>query len=585
MKPRTHLMIALAVMLVAVGYYLLREQAAAGGFGFPLERAWLHAQLARNLVLGNGFGITPGTTVSASTGPLWTLLAATGYLISGDPVFASKVAGVLLIGVSVFFVYNLVRAISNDRREALFAAVVTASLPKLTWAGMAGVESSLAVALVLGGVVAHVLYNRPRDRRQYLSTVLFALAAMARPECAIFFVVAMIDRVLADTLIRWRELAGWEWLVPVLVHVALFVGVLAPLLYFNERNGLGLFPNTLYAHVFRSRSGLLAAVALRDWGEFLRSLTVRPFDYAVSLLSVSLRDNPPLFILGSFGFLRLIFSDPYGPGARYRSFIVPLSVVVFPLAMGAFAPFARPEAEGGTYVASVAPFVLVLGTVGLYGAAKYAAGIFGEARRMGRPAEMVIERGLVWLFMLLALAAQARSLWYSGRIYGREVAVVERTEVALGKWIDMNLPQDALLAVDGGGAIAYFSNRPVLDTSGAASPEMLRAIRRGEPFEATVFRVLRAVEPDYAVFRPDRYPDVVAKSPLFDEIMRAGAGTGLASGFRELAIYRLEWELYDEPESGARGSEGHRDGGPSGGHVRSLEPPAPADSSSVREGM
>jgi len=568
-------------MVVAVGFFVLREHATAGGFGFPLGRAWLHAQMGRNLVLGNGFGVNPGTTVSSSTGPLWTLIAATGYLISGDPIVAGKVAGILLLGVCVFFVYTLVRAISNDRREALFAAAITASLPKLVWAGVAGVESILATALVLGGIVAHVLYNRPHDRRQYLSTILLALATMARPECAVFFWVAMIDRALADTLIRWRELAGREWLVPVLTHIALFVGVLAPMLYFNERSGLGVFPTTLYANVFSSRTGLLAAVALRDWGEFFRSLTVRPFDYAVSLLAASLRDNPPLFILGSFGFFRLIFSDPYASGARYRSFILPLSVVVFPLALGAFAPFASPVAEGGTYVVSVAPLALILGTVGLYGAAKYAAGIFGEARRMGRPAEMVIERSLVWLFMLLALATQARSLWFSGRMYGCEVAAIEQTEVALGKWIDMNLPPGSRVAVDGVGAVAYFADRPILDTTGAASPEVLRAVRRGEPPEATILRVLRAEEPDYAVLVPGRYPDLVTKHSLFERVLYLGASVGPGGDARELELYELRWDRYSDPDVGGRIGGNHTGDGSGGTDDRS---PQPSGAPSTGEG-
>lgn len=554
MRTRTHILIALAVMFLAVCYFLASERSTAGTYGFPLDDSWIHAQFARNLALGNGFSYNPGVPVSGSTAPLWTLLTAAGYLVTGDPVLTGKLIGVLFLALTVFFVYTLVRAISNDPREALFAAVMTGALPRLVWASLSGMEVTLAVMLSLAGVVAHVLYGHSNDRRQYFSTLLFGLAALARPECTVFFAAAMIDRVLAATLIRWKEVAARSWFVPVLIHVCLFFVVIAPFLIFSRKFGIGFLPNTAYAKALLWNRGLIAALATGSRVELLRSFTTNPFDYYMSFLHEALRNNPVLFLLTGFGFLRLIFLVPYGERSQYRSFIIPLIVLLFPLAIGIVVPFGQASYQEGRYIAPVAPFVLVLGVVGLYGAARYGARVFSEAKYMGRPARMVLERSLVWLFMVLALASQFRNLWYRGQVYGREVSNIEEMQVSIGKWVDLNLPHDSLVAVNDIGAITYFSQRRVLDTVGLISPEVLEYRRHGERLGDAAFRFLRARRPDYAILFPDWYPDIVGREDLAEPVHRVVLEENVICGGPEMVVYKMDWDSLESSEK-AKGTD------------------------------
>jgi hypothetical protein len=551
------MLIALLVMLLAVGYYLHSEHQATGTYGFPLDDSWIHAQFARNLALGHGFSYNPGVPVSGSTAPLWTLLMAAGYLVTGDPVLSGNLLGVLFLGLTVFFVYTLVRAISNDPREALFAAVMTAALPRLVWASLSGMEVTLAVLLSLAGVVAHVLYGRSGDRRQYFSTLLFGLASLARPECAVFFLAAMVDRILVAALIEWREVAAKGWLVPILIHVCVYFIVIAPFLLFSKTFGIGFLPNTAYAKALLWNRGLIAAIATGSRVEFLRSFTTNPFDYFMSYLHESLRNNPVLFMLTSFGFLRLVFLVPYGERSQYRSFIIPLLVILFPLAIGIVVPFGQASYQEGRYIAPVAPLILVMGVVGLYGAARYGARIFAEAKFLGRPAKLVLERSLVWLFMILALASQFRNLWYRGQVFAKEVSNIEDMQVSIGKWVDLNLPKDALIAVNDLGAITYFSQRRVLDTVGLISPEVLRYRRQGERLEAAAFRFLRARKPDYAIIFPDWYPDIVKRERLVEPIYCVTLRDNVVAGGDEMVVYKLHWDAFEEGER-AKGDEAPR---------------------------
>jgi hypothetical protein len=295
MKARGHILIALAVMLACVFYFLWREH-QAGAFGFPLDDAWIHAQFARNVALGHGFSHNPGVPTSGSTSPLWTVISAGGHLLTGDPVVYAKALGIVFLGVAVWLVYMIVRTITSDVREALFAAVVTASLSRLVWASVSGMEITLAVMLSLAGILAHIIFSDSRGARQYVSTVLFGLAALARPECAVFFAAAMIDRVLRNVLVQWRELATREWFVPVMIHVAIFVAMVAPFAVFSKTVGIGFLPNTAYAKAIHWNRGLVAALATGNLPEVLRSFTVRPCDYFLSFLVESLRNNPVLFV-------------------------------------------------------------------------------------------------------------------------------------------------------------------------------------------------------------------------------------------------------------------------------------------------
>jgi len=558
MRERSQILIALGVMAVLVAYFLWREYTIAGVFGFPLDDGWIHAQFARNLALGHGFSYNPGVPVSGSTAPLWTLLTATGYLVGGDAVLSAKVLGVFFLGLSVYFAYVLVRAISGDAREALFSAVLVASLPRLIWASLSGMEVTLAVMLTLVGIMAHVLYTTPGDRRQYIATIAFGLATLARPECAVFFVAALLDRVLTSLFIKWRELAARDWIGPVAAHVGLFLLVVAPFLLFSKRFGVGFLPNTVYAKACQWNAGVIAATASGNGAEFLRSFTVRPFDYFLSFLHESLNNNPLLFVFAGFGFLRMVFSLPYDESSRYRSFLIPIAIVMFPIAIGIFVPFGTADYQEGRYIAPVAPLMLIMGTVGMYGAATYAARIFSEAKFMGRPARIVLERALIWFFMVVALFAQFRSGWYRGRLYGREVANIEQMQVSIGRWLDLNTPRDAVVAANDIGAIAYFSGREVLDTCGLISPEALRYLRPGERRDAAVYQFLEETRPDYAVLFPSWYPELINRRTLLDPVHRVVLTDNVICGGPVMVVYELDWSILEPDDVMIKQEEARR---------------------------
>ncbi|MBN60717.1 MAG: hypothetical protein CME20_05100, partial [Gemmatimonadetes bacterium] len=113
---------------------------AIGSGGFPLDDAWIHLQLARNVSVGAGFGLNPHEPVSLSTAPLWTLLVALLHLLPWDIVAGVKTAGALLLFANALMTWWLAQRIGLDRGWALLAGLVGGLTPRFLWASQSGME-------------------------------------------------------------------------------------------------------------------------------------------------------------------------------------------------------------------------------------------------------------------------------------------------------------------------------------------------------------------------------------------------------------------------------------------------------------
>ena len=107
--------ILLALLLASL--HLLAAQRVAGAAGFPLDDAWIHARLARNLWEGGGLAFNPGEAAAVSSAPLWTLLISLPAAAGVPFPWASFLAGALLAGALPVLAFLLVRHATGDRRR------------------------------------------------------------------------------------------------------------------------------------------------------------------------------------------------------------------------------------------------------------------------------------------------------------------------------------------------------------------------------------------------------------------------------------------------------------------------------------
>jgi hypothetical protein len=515
--------LATRAVLVATGlaicvYYGLQELRATGGApGLPLDDSFIHLRFAQSLAEGQGLAYQGGAWVSGSTGPLWTALLALGFLLPVDPIWWAKALGVAAYLATIPVVLALLRAYGVAAPLAVAATALLLLTDWLAWSALSGMEISLFVLLSTCGLLLHELeLRRDGGATPGFALPVLALAALARPEGLLLLLLAIVERVFE----AWRGPRGgyatqnaWKALV---IGVAVSAIVLAPAWAFSWIAGGVPVPSTLGAKT----GGVHKLVpALRDFwraGEVL----FRPQPWA-------------LFFAGA-GTVRLLVARSAPPESRGARLLPALWLLALPAAYSMLAPPGQPAPLGnfGRYVFPLFPCLVLLGALGVSGAWQEIVGSLA-----GRPRLRAVAA------LLVAIAIATPSVLALHRGAGRlalNVANVEDSDVAAGRWIAERLPPTALLALQDIGAIAYHAPNPILDLVGIVEPEATRAIRSdGLPGLMDLVRRRRA---EYLVVFPVSYggsEHLARLLPGLVELRRFPVRQNITMAGPELVVYRL----------------------------------------------
>jgi hypothetical protein len=194
--------------------------------------------------------------------------------------------------------------------------------------------------------------------------------------------------------------------------------------------------------------------------------------------------------------------------------VVALALLAHPLGMALLAPYRGPGFQEGRYSIHLLPLALVVVAVGV-----------GPALRRWRRAAL-----LAWLALALwALVPAAQR-------YAWGVQNIEAMQVAIGRWVEVNVPRTARLAVNDIGAIAYVSRREIVDLMGLVTPEILPYRRQGED---GVIRFVGETCPDYVIIFPSWFPRLAARADLLEPVHRVRLTRVEVSGGPEMVVYRL----------------------------------------------
>ena len=110
-------------------------------------------------------------------------------------------------------------------------------------------------------------------------------------------------------------------------------------------------------------------------------------------------------------------------------------------------------------------------------------------------------KAIVPLYCLVSLIRLGGALSYEAPRYASKVKNINDLEVATAHWIQRETGEDARIATNDIGAIAFFGNRFIVDTEGLVTPEAIhpKRMRRFVPF-------LESQRPDLLVIFPEWYP-------------------------------------------------------------------------------
>lgn len=524
-----------AVALLLLAFFLRTEMAITGGVpGAPLDDAWIHLQFARNLSQGHGFSYNPGDPTPGSTAPLWTLLLAAVALFTDDLLLPALLLSAFFLLLTVWLAYGFAFSLTQQVWAAGLAGLGTAVAGRFLWAGWAGMETTAFAALSVGAVWAYT-----RRGLRPLPALLFALASQLRPEGHALFALAVADGAwtyfTAGAPREDGRKGALRFFLPPLLIYAL---VAAPYVFFSLATTGRPLPNTFYA-----KAGSAA---------FLSGRTLR------ETLTYHLLDNPAALVLALFGLLPLWCGrQSPRPSSRTdesrgfcaRAFaafrgsrLTVLWLLGLPLFTAVVIDFTW---HHGRYTMPLIPFVMVAAAVG----ATWLVGRF-ETRQW-----TVVGRRLTRLpsplaALLVALVALG-SLWQLNTwamMLGTNTQEILDIDVALGEWLAANTPPDALVAVDDIGAIAFISQRRIVDMNGLVSPEVWPAVRAPEGLARSqlLTRILSQSRPAYMAAFPLWRWDIVTNAPVAEPLYRVETATHTIIFQPEAAVYAMTWPYLEE---------------------------------------
>jgi hypothetical protein len=475
--------------------FLARESQIAGTRGFPLDDPWIHLHFARNLAEGHGFAYNPGVPVSGSTAPLWTLLLAGLFTVTGPSLFWVKALGALCALGTALLTQSLVRAWSGDDGAARLAGAATALSGPMLWGALSGMEVSLAALLVVMALVAHA------RSRTWAPALCLGLAVLARPE--------------ASLLVPLVWLAGPRTTRRAALLFGTAAVLVAPWVLFSLATVGAPLPATA---VVKIRGGLVG-LALGAQEPLTLALLGRPLRYVADWVRLLFSINA-VVALGLLPGLLLLWA-----WRGWHDALPALVLLAHPLGMALLAPYYGPAFQGGRHSLHLLP-------VAIAGAAM---GLLWIPRRAGPTARRWARR--VALGALL-MAPALTGLWPAAGRYAWAVQNTEAMQVDIGRWVERHTPRDARVALTDAGAIAYVSRRFVVDLAGLVTPEAIPYRRAGE---AGGRRFLERTCPDYLIVFPRWSPGAAAEPDHFRPVYRVRLDHNVIAAADELVVYETAW--------------------------------------------
>ena len=494
---------------------------------YVIDDTFIHLQFAKHVRDGAGLVFNTGDPVPGATAPLWPLVL--GWLARGgaDLVALAKalslVAGLVALALFATAAHRL--TLRREHAEAATAAwAANAWMARWTPSGM---ETALAVVLVLAGwVVAWGRGTPASPRRRFEVGLLWGLAALARPEAA------LLVALYAAASALWP--AGAHGAAPFVdrarAAAAVALGaavVLAPYAVY----ALGLYGSVLPQTLAAKGAGAVGpAVAV---GQLVHAAKVVGAVCAVEGLAC-------LLLLPRFATLWRQGDAAVHAASWGWLVLVPLGYAV------------RGLPVLSRYLLPLLPLLVLYAWWGL------------EHFRLSRDTR--------WRRAALA-AALGAALGLNLAVY--RLQVVEHTReftlgmhralIPWGEWLAANTPPDALVATPDIGAVAYYSDRRVLDLGGLVSPRIVPLMQRMD-YDAMVrsFAFREAGRPAYLVDRgpgPERLrresPFGPALTPLFSARTQS---LGITKPDPvDYTLYRVDWAAADSIAAAEPGAAG---GGP-----------------------
>jgi len=372
---------------------------------WALDDAFITFRYAENFAAGHGPVYNVGERVEGYTTPLWMAMLAVAHALGIPTLVAAKTLGTAMSVATLATLAMLHRLVPGVRaRESALACLLVGTCGVFSRWSMSGMEVGLVTLLVLWTLVAHLRGRAGGLAMAAAVGLLGALAVGGRPDAALVVFVVGLDRLWGAVRgrTRWRDL---------FVFVGVFVALYGP--YFALRwhyYGWPL-PNTFYVKVGAT-------------------------------------------------------TDQLNRGLTY---VFEAMVLLWPMALATVVGAIRGRWKGlGVLVAVLGlhtAYVVAVGGDVFWGYRFFSA----MTPLLGWVTASVLVRAALpasWRTALVGLALIFNVQWMvrSGQLHHID-HVVQRGAI-VGSFLEAHAPEDALLAANIAGSLAYYAKLNTLDTLG-----------------------------------------------------------------------------------------------------------------------
>ena len=212
------------LLLMLAGILLRASQLCDGHFGYPIDDTYIHMAMAKNFAAHGVWGVTPYAFSSSTSSPLFTMLLAATYWISGVHDASPLILNLLFAFALIAWCCFVLRSAGLSARAVLGSVVLlimVIPLYALTLVGMEHVLHAL-LSLMFAHLAARMLSG---DNDRLLTVALLTLTpflVMARYEGAFLALAAGILFLLRG---RWGLFAGLGFLAasPLAAYAAISI--------------------------------------------------------------------------------------------------------------------------------------------------------------------------------------------------------------------------------------------------------------------------------------------------------------------------------------------------------------------------
>ena len=484
---RRDLAILVGVVILIVAIYLITSKVTYG-IGFPLDDSWIHQTYARNLALRGEWAFRPGIPSAGSTAPLWSALLAIGFLLGLSPYIWTYFLGALvLFSLAVVCDWAVRQLVERYHPQFPWVGIFIALEWHLVWAAMSGMET-----LFHGLIVTTVLIMLMTNTNRYLSLgLLTGFAVWVRPDGLTLIGPVFMTILFTQQNTRLRLSALARYMIGL---GSLFV----PYLLFNLALGGTPMPNTFYAKQAEYASWQMMPIITR-----------------LGQMALQLLVGPGLVLIPGvvYWFVKASQKKNWGSLAALMWCAGYLGLYISRL----------PVYQHGRYIMPAMPIFFLFGLLA-----------FAELDNSKIFARYQWTIQTIW--RASSIMFTLAFIFLGARAYAQDVAIIESEMVVSAKWVEANLPANALVAAHDIGALGFFDNHKLIDLAGLVSPDVIPFIRD----EPRLANYLNRLNVDYLIAFPNFYPLLTSNAQA---VFVTNSAITLTFGQKNMVVY-----LWKTPE-------------------------------------